>query len=210
MLIIGAGGLAKDILYVMSELRISDSIMFYDDVSDLHKIDISRQFRVLRIKEDAKSYFRNVDDRFILGIGNPRVRKSMCEQFRSLGGKLTTISSPSATIGSYLTCIQNGTIIMPLSVVSNASNVGEGCLIHHKAVISHDCIVGDFCELSPGATLLGHVTVGELTHIGANATIIPGVRIGSGCRIGAGSVVNHDVPDSKVVAGNPARVISNI
>lgn len=210
MLVIGAGGLAKDLLHVMSELGMSDTIVFYDDVSNLNILDISRRFRVLRTKEDAKSYFKNEDDRFFLGIGKPALRKWMCEQFRSMGGILTTLSSPTATVGSYMTNIRAGTIILPLSIISNASSVGEGCLIHHRAVISHDCIVGDFCELSPGATLLGHVTVGEMTHIGANATIIPGVRIGSGCRIGAGSVVNHDVPDSKVVAGNPARVISTI
>lgn len=210
MLVIGAGGLAKDIIYVTTELGMSDSIVFYDDVSDLNSLDINRKFRVLRTKEEAESYFRHEDDRFILGIGKPALRKSMCERFRSMGGILTTLSSPTASVGSYMTDIDAGTIILPLSIISNASSVGEGCLIHHRAVISHDCTVGDFCELSPGATLLGHVTIGELTHIGANATIIPGIRIGSRCRIGAGSVVNHDVPDSKVVVGNPARVISTI
>ncbi len=210
MLVIGAGGLAKDIIYVTSELGMSETIVFYDDVTDLNNLDINHKFRVLHTKDDAKSYLRNEDDRFILGIGKPELRKWMCERFRSMGGILTTLSSPTAIVGSYMTNIHAGTIILPLSIISNASSVGEGCLIHHRAVISHDCIVGDFCELSPGATLLGHVTVGEMTHIGANATIIPGVRIGSGCRIGAGSVVNHDVPDSKVVVGNPARVISTI
>ncbi|MBQ2069960.1 MAG: sugar O-acetyltransferase, partial [Bacilli bacterium] len=37
--------------------------------------------------------------------------------------------------------------------------------------------------------------------------ILPGVTIGNKAVIGAGSVVTKDVPESCVVAGNPARII---
>lgn len=46
--------------------------------------------------------------------------------------------------------------------------------------------------------------------IEANATLLPGVFIGSNALVGAGSVVVHDVPDGKVVVGNPARVIRDV
>jgi acetyltransferase-like isoleucine patch superfamily enzyme len=47
-------------------------------------------------------------------------------------------------------------------------------------------------------------------RIGANSTILPGIQIGRNSLIGAGSVVTHNVPDGKVVVGNPARIIRNI
>ena len=43
--------------------------------------------------------------------------------------------------------------------------------------------------------------------IGANATILPGITIGKYAMIGAGAVVTHDVPDSCLAIGNPARVV---
>lgn len=43
--------------------------------------------------------------------------------------------------------------------------------------------------------------------IGANATIVCGVEIGRYAFVGAGSVVNRNVPDFALVAGNPARQI---
>ena len=43
-----------------------------------------------------------------------------------------------------------------------------------------------------------------------NATILKGIHIGDNVVIGAGSLVNKDVPDDCVVAGNPAKVICNI
>ena len=45
--------------------------------------------------------------------------------------------------------------------------------------------------------------------IGTGATILPGLTIGEGAMVGAGAVVTKDVPDFAVVAGVPARVISD-
>jgi acetyltransferase-like isoleucine patch superfamily enzyme len=46
--------------------------------------------------------------------------------------------------------------------------------------------------------------------IGSNAIILPGVTIGEGAIVAAGSVVNREVPDLSIVAGNPARVVSKL
>lgn len=46
--------------------------------------------------------------------------------------------------------------------------------------------------------------------IGANVTLLPGVVIGRNALIGAGSVVTGDVPDNKVVVGNPGRIIKDV
>lgn len=54
------------------------------------------------------------------------------------------------------------------------------------------------------------VEIGNNVFIGMNSIIMQGVTIGSNVIIGANSVVNKDVPSNTVIAGNPARVISNI
>jgi acetyltransferase-like isoleucine patch superfamily enzyme len=46
--------------------------------------------------------------------------------------------------------------------------------------------------------------------IGANSIILPGVVIGTNSVVGAGSVVTKSVPQSTLVAGNPARKIREI
>ena len=45
--------------------------------------------------------------------------------------------------------------------------------------------------------------------VGANATILPGITIGQNALIGAGSVVIRDVAPNLIMAGNPAKNISN-
>ena len=47
------------------------------------------------------------------------------------------------------------------------------------------------------------VTFGDNVWIGTNVSVLPGVTIGNNTIIGAGSVVNKDIPDGVIAAGNP-------
>ena len=53
------------------------------------------------------------------------------------------------------------------------------------------------------------ITIGEDCWIGHGAIILNGVTLGDRSIVGAGSIVTKDVPSEKIVAGNPARVISD-
>lgn len=48
-------------------------------------------------------------------------------------------------------------------------------------------------------------TVKSRARVGGGAVLLPGVTIGVEAVVGAGSVVTKDVPDARVVYGNPAR-----
>lgn len=54
------------------------------------------------------------------------------------------------------------------------------------------------------------ITVGDNVWIGTQVSVLPGVTIGNNTVIGAGSVVNRDIPDGVIAAGNPCRVIREI
>ena len=54
------------------------------------------------------------------------------------------------------------------------------------------------------------ITVEDNVWIGASVTVLPNVTIGSGSVIAAGSVVNRDIPQGVIAAGNPCRVIREI
>lgn len=60
-----------------------------------------------------------------------------------------------------------------------------------------------------GIDKVGKIQIGSNVFVGNDCILMPGIRIGDNCVIGAGSVVTKSIPDNSVVAGNPARVISN-
>ena len=77
----------------------------------------------------------------------------------------------------------------------------------------------------PGATVtlhesahLGHgaiihgATIGRNSLVGMNAVVMDSARVGAECVIGALSFVpaEMEIPDRKVVVGNPARVVKDV
>lgn len=90
--------------------------------------------------------------------------------------------------------------------------------------------IGNNVEITRGVTIITHdyawsvikqisgeiigsrrkVTVGNNVFIGMNTTIMQGVTIGNNVIIGANSLVNKDIPDNSIVAGNPMKIISDV
>jgi acetyltransferase-like isoleucine patch superfamily enzyme len=52
------------------------------------------------------------------------------------------------------------------------------------------------------------IKIGRNVWIGRSVAILPGVTIGDNAVVGANAVVTHDIPDSAVAVGVPARAIS--
>ncbi len=58
-----------------------------------------------------------------------------------------------------------------------------------------------------GDIICKEVVIEDGVFIGINSIVLPGVTIGKNSVVGAGSVVTKDVPQSTIVAGNPATII---
>ena len=100
-----------------------------------------------------------------------------------------------------------------------AAKIGTGVMIDHahSIVIGETATVGNDVSMLHSVTLGGtgkedgdrHPKIGNGVMIGAGAKVLGNILIGDRSRIAAGSVVLHDVPECKTVAGVPARVIGD-
>lgn len=54
------------------------------------------------------------------------------------------------------------------------------------------------------------VVIGDDCWVGLRSVVMAGTHLGRGVIVGAGSVVDSDVPDYCVVAGNPARIVGSV
>ncbi len=98
-----------------------------------------------------------------------------------------------------------------------AARIGKGIMIDHahSIVIGETAVVGDNVSMLHSVTLGGtgkddgdrHPKVGSGVLIGAGASVLGNITIGDCSRVAAGSVVLHDVPPNRTVAGVPAKII---
>ncbi len=102
----------------------------------------------------------------------------------------------------------------------------NGAEIHCDTLVEvgPDCIVGqallmdtDMHSLAPdrrtnrdAVVRTEPVVLERAVWVARGAAILPGVRVGEGSVVGHGAVVTSDVPPGVVVAGNPARVVSEL
>ena len=88
-------------------------------------------------------------------------------------------------------------------------NVGE-IKIGSYTTVSQDAVL---CSATHDETLLHFplvitdVTLGDYVWICAEAFLMPGVKISNGAVIGVRSTVTKDIPEWKIAAGTPCRVI---
>jgi sugar O-acyltransferase (sialic acid O-acetyltransferase NeuD family) len=204
MLIVGAGGHAKEILGVLAENGQDQNLFFYDGMSSNKENLVFHKFEILKTDQAIINLFKE-DKQFVIGVGNPFERKSLAEKFIQLGGVLTSIISTKASIGMYDVKLGNGLNIMTGAVLTQNITIGDGTLIHINSTIHHDCTIGIFCEISPSCNILGKVTIGNYCSIGTGAIILPNIKIGNNVIIGAGAVVTKNVQDNVTLKGMPAK-----
>lgn len=209
MLIAGLKGHAKDVLSIFNQQGNVGALAFYDDLSDDLPALLFGKYPIIRTQEAVSAYFKN-DNRFVLGVGNPLQRYRFAEKLIAAGGKLNSIISSTATIGTEQVVMGNGLNIMSQVVITNCAEIGEGVLANAHVSIHHDTRIGRYCELSPGARISGGCRIGEFCSIGLNAVILPKVTVGDNVIVGAGCVVNKDVGENQVVAGVPGKVIRKL
>jgi len=101
--------------------------------------------------------------------------------------------------------------------IGNRVRIHTGCFLEMVSIgddvfIAPNVVFAD--DLHPPcpryAECVGGAVVENGVKIGSNVTVLPGIRIGAGALVGAGSVVTKDVLPGTVVAGNPARVVSEV
>jgi len=143
--------------------------------------------------------------RFLVAIGNNRVRVRIATQLRNLGFEAVNAIHPSAVIMPDVS-IGNGVVICAGAVIVSGTKVEDDAVINTAASVDHDSVVERGAYLSPGVHTAGAVHIGASAFIGTGATLGPNIRIGEETIIGAGAVVLCDIPDHVLAFGVPARV----
>ena len=140
----------------------------------------------------------------ILGI-NDRRQLAEAERVmrqRILDGLMTsgvTIADPATTFIDVDVQIGRDTVVLPFSLISGESTIGEDCVIGPFAQI-RDSIIGDSCRIERAhleqSTLAQNVHIGPFSRLRPGSVLDDGVRVGThaeikNSHIGAGTAIAH-------------------
>lgn len=101
--------------------------------------------------------------------------------------------------------------------VTHCTEIGRGILFEHRfgTVIASSAKIGDGCTIFQNVTIgrtygknSGAPKIGNRCILFAGAKIIGSITLGDDVIVGAGAVVINDVPSGCVVAGCPAKIVS--
>lgn len=159
----------------------------------------------------------------------PGNNKNMLQEYAPyLQSKNLTMVNASLlrNCGSQVVVGDNCKLVNPDKIwLGDNVRIGDNCRMAaaYSIRIEHNTVIEDSVNISdeqvlPVNTLAvfgsafeqkkgGNLVIGHHSHIETNVTIIGDVKIGCGCLIKASSMLNKDVPNHCVVAGNPAQII---
>lgn len=111
------------------------------------------------------------------------------------------------------------TLVGSSSKLDGSIKVGRNVSIQSNVYLPHHTVIEDNVFLAPHVVLTNDpyppstrligILVEKGAVIGANAVIVARVKIGQDSVVAAGTIVTHDVPACKVVAGVPGRVVAS-
>lgn len=159
----------------------------------------------------------------------PGNNKNMLQEYAPyLQSKNLTMKNASllGNCGSQVVVGDNCKLVNPDKIwLGDHVRIGDNCrmVAAYNIRIEHDTVIEDNVNISdeqvlPVDTLAifglafeqkkgGSLVIGHHSHIETDVTIMGDVKIGCGCLIKASSMLNKDVPNHCVVAGNPAQTI---
>jgi sugar O-acyltransferase (sialic acid O-acetyltransferase NeuD family) len=203
LLIIGAGGLARETLAVVHATGDFKPLGYLDDNAALH----GRTIDGLPVLGPIDAVAEHPDAQVVICTASTRNQASR----RVIAGRLAlpaeryaTIVHPSAAIAAG-TEISAGSVVMAFVAVTAPQQIGAHVVIMPHVTITHDDRIADHVTFAARVALAGSVSVGEAAYLGSGALVREGLSIGAGALIGMGAVVLRDVPPFERWAGVPAR-----
>jgi sugar O-acyltransferase (sialic acid O-acetyltransferase NeuD family) len=200
--IIGAGGFAREVEWLIREIGQHDFAGFF--VSDRSYMNDATAGDL----DDLRHlFFERQIDLAVIGVGDPALRRDLFHRVTRKIPRIqwATLVHPSVLIDRFTSSLGDGCIICAGTIITTNVRVGQNCAVNLSVTVGHDAVIEDHCVINPGANISGCVKLEEASLVGTGAAIIQKIRIGSGATVGAAACVTKDVPVGVTVVGVPAK-----
>ncbi|MCB0640204.1 MAG: NeuD/PglB/VioB family sugar acetyltransferase [Phaeodactylibacter sp.] len=198
--IIGTGGYAKEIYWLISEIKRDNEVLCFMEPDDLWK---EREFMGLPVR--PQSEFDATNNSAVIAIGNSHIREKVTQQLPA-ETFYETLISPQAKVTKWVE-IGEGSIVQINSVLTVDVQVGKHCHLNGFTTVGHDTVIGDFATTTVFVALSGECKIGKHSYWGNSSTVRQGMHICDNVTIGMGAVVAKHIEEPAVYVGIPAKKI---
>jgi sugar O-acyltransferase (sialic acid O-acetyltransferase NeuD family) len=205
IVIVGAGGFGREVYSWTKDSFFKDQYRIKGFLDDNNKALNSYNLDI-GVIGNIDEYMPEKQDRFVIGIGDVKIKKQLIDKLIVKGSKFINLIHPTAVIADTA-MIGKGNIIAPFVLISNCAKIDDFVIFNVYSSCGHDAKVGKYSTLSPYASATGFVVLEDEVFLGTHSTVIPGKIIGYKSKVSANSVVMRDVPPNKMVFGVPGKAI---
>ena len=207
ILIIGAGGMGRDVMDAVEKNGTYKIAGFIDDTMPVGS-EVSG-YKILGNISDVARISKDIN-KGIIAIGDNWQRGKVSRKIKNATKifHFVSVIHPSACISRNAQIGAGAVLLAETTVCSNAI-MGEHTLLHIGSMLGHDSKLQNYGCMLPGSKVGGNVRIGQYTSIGIGATVIHGITIGNHSFIGAGATVISNIPSNVVAYGVPAIVARN-
>ena len=205
IVIIGAGGVGKEVLWIIEQINNIKSTYRVLGFIDDDKLKKDKEFLGYKILGNLE-YLKEIkyEGGVVVAIANYKVRKSIVEKLKGLKVNFPIIKHPNVKLHESVE-IGEGTIIYEGVIISPNVKIGKQVIISPKCGIGHDSVIEDYVGLLWNVNISGNDFIEEGVLFGSGSTIIQGKKVKKESIIGAGAVVTKDINETGIYKGIPAK-----
>ena len=207
--IIGAGGFARELCWLLSEIAADPSRRY--EPFDVAGFLVSDRGKLGSHDSDVLGEFDWLDDNRVdalaMGIGTPdarlRIANELKQRFPAI--EWPAIVHPSVRFDAKSCKVEEG-VILCAGVIATVNVVFEEfSMVDILSTIGHEARIGAGSAIYRSANISGGDEIGKGVLVGTGAQILQYLIVGDRAIVGAGSVVTKDVAPMTTVAGIPAK-----
>lgn len=207
LLLIGATGLAREVLATVRNSGQYDVAGFLDDDKELSGIDVDGA-PVLGSVRDAADYLHTF---LLVCLESGRAREAVVDRLAALDVapmRYATVIDPAVRTPEGCR-IGRGSILLQNVTLTASVTLGAHVVAMPGVTFTHDDVVADYATFAAGTSLGGGVQIGRAASLGMNSSVREGTCIGPYATVGMGAAVLSSVPEGETWVGVPAHAVSH-